>query len=104
MASSPTQRTLDSLRKDGWHCAIVEKWNPHTRTRADLWGFCDILAIRRNEILAVQCTSGGNMSKRVDKITGHENTPKVREAGIRIQVWGWRKLKAGWQARIVDLS
>jgi hypothetical protein len=69
-----------------------------------LWGFADLLAIRPGEVLAVQVTSGSNVSARVKKIAEHENTQFVREAGIAIHVHGWRKLKAGWSPKIVDLS
>lgn len=101
---SPTERTLKALRDDGWLCAIVEKWNPHARIRQDLYGFIDILAIKPDRTLAVQACSGGDVSRRVNKITNHENLPAVREAGWAIQVWGWRKLKSGWAPIIVDLS
>lgn len=101
---TPTQRSLAKLRADGYHCEIVEKWNPYARIRQDLWGFVDILAIREGEVLAVQVTSRGNVSARVNKITEHENLPIVRKAGIRIEVHGWGKLKAGWDCRVVDLS
>lgn len=104
MATSPTQRTLAALRADGWLPAIVEKWNPHARIRQDLYGFIDILAVRDGETLAIQACSGSSTSARVDKITNHENLSAVRKAGWRIEVWAWRKLKAGWAARVVDLS
>ena len=69
MASSltPTQRTLAYLREEGYLCAIVEKWNPHVKIRQDLFGFIDILAIKKGETLAVQCTSTG-VAARVKKI------------------------------------
>lgn len=101
---SPTSRTLALLRKDGWLCAVVEKWNPHSRTRLDLYGIGDVLAIRGPQTLLVQCTSGSNGSARVKKITEAEHTPRLREAGWSIEVHAWRKLKSGWAPRIWDLS
>jgi hypothetical protein len=102
---SPTQRSLDLLRKEGWLCQVVERWNPHSRTRLDLFGFIDILAIREGEILGVQATSRSNVSSRVSKIANHENTGRVREAGIGIEVWGWGKMANGrWEVRKVDVS
>ena len=93
---TPTQRSLEYLREQGYLCAIVEKWNPHARIRQDLWGWCDILAIRKNEVLAVQVTASG-VSDRIKK--------PVREAGIRIEVHGWRKNSAGkYVMRIEDIS
>jgi hypothetical protein len=31
----------------------------------------------------------------------HENTVAVLNSGIRVEVWGWRKLKTGMAARKV---
>jgi len=102
--ASPTSRSLELLRSEGYLCEVVEKWNQWSKTRKDLYGFIDILAVRKGEVLGVQATSGSNVSGRVAKITEHENVGQVREAGIRIEVWGWRKLKDGWAVRRVDVS
>lgn len=101
---SPTQRSLKYLRDLGYHVEIVEHFNYWTKRRHDLWQFADLLAIRKGEVLAVQVTSGSNISARVQKIADSEIAPKVRDAGIAIQVHGWRKLKDGWQPKVIDLS
>lgn len=101
---SPTERSLKALRAAGYTAVVVEKWNAHIRRRQDLFGFIDILALRDGETLAVQTTSGSNVAARVAKIADHENTAAVRKAGWRIEVHGWRKLKAGWANRVVDVS
>lgn len=102
--SSPTQRTLSKLKREGWLAAVVEKWNPHARIRQDLFGIVDILAIREGETLAVQATGSG-VSARIRKIADHESTPWIRKAGWRLEVWGWRKnAKGRWECRIVDVS
>jgi len=88
--ASPTQRSLEYLRDQGYLCAIVEHWNPFARIRQDLWGWADILAIRKDEVLAVQVTASA-VSERIKKIEASETLPKVRDAGIRIEVHGWRK-------------
>jgi hypothetical protein len=102
---SPTSRTLEVLREQGYTVAVVEKWNPHARIRQDLFGFIDILAIKRGETLAVQATAAG-VSARLKKITESELLPKVREAGWIIQIWGWTKsAKTGkYVLRIIDIS
>jgi len=84
---------------------VVEKWNPHARIRQDLFGFIDILAIKRGETLAVQATAAG-VSARLKKINDSELLPKVREAGWTIQIWGWTKsAKTGkYVLRIIDIS
>lgn len=102
---TPTQRTLARLREEGWLPAVVERWNPHARIRQDLYGFIDIVAVRPGETLAVQCTSGGEVARRVAKIAASETVAAVRAAGWRIEVWGWRKSAAGkYVLRVVDCS
>lgn len=102
---SPTQRSLKHLRDEGWTAQVVEKWVPQARRRVDLFGFIDVLAVRGSETLAVQTTSGSNVSARVAKIADHENVGAVREAGWGIHVHGWRKNSKGrWVLRVVDIS
>lgn len=104
-AMSPTQRSLKHLRDAGYTVAIVEHWNSFTRKRYDLWGFADLLAIRPGEVLAVQTTSGSNVSARVRKIGDSDLVGAVRDAGIRIHVHGWRKGANGrYSLRVEDLS
>jgi hypothetical protein len=103
-SKSPTQRSLEYLREQGYHCEIVEKWNPWRRIRQDLWGWCDILAIRRDEVLAVQVTSSG-VAARIRKIQESDTVLRVREAGIRIEVHGWTKRANGkYVLRMEDIS
>lgn len=102
--SSPTQRSLEYLREQGYFCAIVEKWNSFTKQRQDLWGWCDILAIRKGEVLAVQVTSTG-VAERIKKIQDSPTVAFVRDAGIRIEVHGWRKnVKGRYVLRVEDIS
>jgi protein-tyrosine-phosphatase len=102
--TSPTQRSLAYLREQGYHCEVVEKFNSFTKQRKDLWGWCDILAIKRNEVLAVQVTAAG-VSDRIKKIMASDTLALVREAGIRIEVHGWRKNSKGrYVQRIEDIS
>jgi hypothetical protein len=106
MASSrsPTQRSLEYLRELGYHCEIVEKWNSFTKQRKDLWGWCDILAIRKDEVLAVQVTASA-VADRIKKIQDSTTVALVRDAGIRIEVHGWRKNSKGrYVIRVEDIS
>lgn len=101
---SPTQRSLEYLRNLGYHCEIVEKWNSFTKQRKDLWGWCDILAIRKDEILAVQVTASA-VADRIKKIQESTTVALVRDAGIRIEVHGWRKNSKGrYVIRVEDIS
>lgn len=100
---SPTQRTLKYLRAQGYLAAVVEHWNPFAHVRQDLFGIVDVLAVKEGVTLAVQCTSSGNVSSRVKKLTDHEATPWLRDANWTLEVWGWTKGKRG-PPRIVDCS
>ena len=101
---SPTQRSLEYLRDLGYHCEIVVKWNSFTKQRKDLWGWCDILAIRENEVLAVQVTASA-VADRIKKIQESTTVALVRKAGIRIEVHGWRKnVKGRYVIRVEGLS
>lgn len=102
---SPTQRSLEYLREQGYHCEVVEKWNSFTRQRKDLWGWCDILAIRKDEVLAVQVTSTSNITARIKKIQDSDTVGLVRDAVIRIEVHGWSKKANGrYEIRVEDIS
>lgn len=105
MASSPTQRSLAYLKAEGYTVAVVEYWNSFTRRRHDLFGMFDLLALRSGETLAVQTTSGSNVSARVRKISDSGLVGAVRDAGWQIHVHGWRKGANGrYGLRVVDLS
>lgn len=101
---SPTERSLAHLRGRGYLVAVVEKWNPHARIRQDLYGVLDLLAVKPGEILGVQTTTLNNLSLRIQKFSDSDTVPKLREAGMRLEVHGWRKLKSGWAPVIEDLS
>ena len=104
--TSPTKRSLDLLRKDGWPLvAVVEHWNPHAFVRQDLFGIIDVLAVRGNETLAVQVTSASNVSARIKKMSESDALPVLREAGWTVLVHGWKKNKQGrWECRVEDIS
>jgi len=103
--SSPTQRTLKCLRDRGYPLvAVTEKWNPHAKVRQDMFGIIDVFAVGA-DIVAVQATSGSNMSSRIAKITDSDALAHLRKAGIRVLVHGWTKRANGrYELREVDLS
>jgi hypothetical protein len=90
---SPTQLTLRALRQRGYLSAVVEKWNQHARVRQDLFGFADILAVRRDKpgVLAIQATSRSNWSSRWTKCLSSAAVREWLGAGNRLEVWGWEK-------------
>lgn len=106
MAGSPTARTLEHLRKQGFPLVqVVEHWNPHSKTRRDLFTIIDVLAVSDTAIVAVQSTSAGNVASRVTKMAESEALPVLLKAGIKVFVHGWSKRANGrWTLREVELS
>jgi hypothetical protein len=107
---SPTQRSLKLLRDKGYFVSITERWNPFAHIRQDLYGFIDCLAIRSNETLAVQTTSGANVSARLEKM---RYIPAVdfwlNSPSRTIEIHGWRKVGARgkrkvWECRVVPVT
>lgn len=110
--SSPTQRSLELLRREGFIAAVVEKWNsfagpPDKRcvacgknaigVRQDLFGFADIIAVHPVSKLtvAVQTTSGSNLAARRTKLRASGEALVCMAAGWKIEVHGWSKRASG---------
>ncbi len=110
--ASPTSRTIEALKSEGWITGIVEKWNPHARIRQDLFGFADILAASPDRMpKLIQTTSGSHVSSRVEKIIAEPRARTALLSGFVIEVWGWRRLKVKrggkavrWEPRIVSVT
>jgi hypothetical protein len=105
---TPTARSLKEMRSRGYVCQVVERWNSFAKVRVDLFGFVDVICVGNGETVAIQATSGDNVSKRVDKIGSDDLAAAVaacRKAGWRIFVHGWRKNAARkYVLREVDCS
>jgi hypothetical protein len=120
--SSPTQLSLQLLRKLGWQPVVVEHFvrqrqgkelppcpackqprfdRDELGYRKDLFGFVDILALKDNATLAVQTTSLSHVSERVRKIQGVVWFEWVKRAGWRVEVHGWGE-RGG--VRVVDMT
>ena len=95
---SPTELSLRHLRKRFALVAVTERWNPHARCRQDLFGCIDILAVGPGT-LAVQTTTGANLSARVKKLRASPAVPILEAAGWRITAHGWVKRKGRWVLR-----
>ena len=108
---SPTQRTLAALRADGWTAEVVERYNHFSRTRKDFLNGIDIVAIKGEITLGVQCTSGANHAARVAKLKAlPEMALWLVSNNRKLQVWSWskHKVKRGgkqvrWTERIARL-
>lgn len=95
--SSPTSRTLQMLRADGWYAQTVEKWNQFAHIRQDLFGCIDIVAIKTGcKILGIQATSESNVNARVYKSAACDTLATWLATGhAEFWVIGWGK-RGNW--------
>jgi len=108
---TPTQRSLQKLRDDGYTACIVEKWIPQIRQRKDAFGFADIIACKIGVpgTSYIQATSGSNAAARLIKIRGIAQAGIVLASGNRIVIHGWRKVgpRGGrklWECREIEIT
>ena len=86
---SPTQRSLAHLKTLGYQPKVVERWNPVTKIRQDLFG-ADILALKPGApVLVVQATSGSNQAARRTKLEAEGLTALWKLAGASLEIWSW---------------
>lgn len=90
---TPTARTLAECRKRGWLAQVVEQTVPRTFIKRDLFGFVDVVALDGARTVAIQCTDGTSVAKRVAKMRGERaaELERVIAAGWHVEVWGWAK-------------
>ena len=114
---TPTARSLAYLRAQGYHAYVVERWIPQARVRKDVAGFMDILAWSVDHgpdqpaiTLAVQATTGANLSARQRKIECGGLTVSEYEAfegwkacGHKVCIHGWAKQGARGKRKLWTL-
>lgn len=119
---SPTEKSLEVLRAEGYLAEKTEHWVafPRPGHRKDLFNFADILAVKVNDALMehdgkrfrllVQTTSGSNMASRRAKMMAD---PKVAlnvqiciAAGFSVEIHGLvkKKIKRGGKAFRYELK
>lgn len=102
MKTNATQRSLGSLRENGWSCHIVEKYLPARGAmkfprRIDAFNFGDILAMRppmaglRGSIALVQCCPGASHAEHKDKILSIPEYYIWKKSGGRVFLQSWAK-------------
>jgi hypothetical protein len=101
---SPTQRSLKLMRDEGFTVAVVEKWIPGANVRKDLFDCWDIACVGNGRFSLIQVTTLSHISERLKKVTDHPVTGELRKAGVGLFIHGWRKLKTGWEAKVIDVS
>ena len=118
MGKSNTQRTMAELKKRGFKCAIVEKFNAfaarkdgHRGIRIDMFGIIDIIALDfERGVIGVQST-GQDFAGHHRKLTeekAQECIDWLRTPGAHLELWGWRKVKRKgrmvWEPRIKEYT
>lgn len=105
-SKSPTSRSKQMLEEMGYQVWIVEQTirTPRMTFKRDLFNGFDLLCVRDSETLAVQTTTLSNLGARIEKLAANEYVPHLRKAGWTLSAHGWRKLRTGWEAKIVDVS
>lgn len=92
--TSPTQRTMDYYRNQGWAIDICERWLGATRTRKDLFGFADLIAMQPDHLpMMIQATSTSNLQSRIKKMKAEPNVQIALRSGFSVIAIGWRKYK-----------
>lgn len=96
---TPTQLSLDYLRKQGYTVAIVEHWNAFAKIRQDLFGIIDLVAIKTGVpgVLGIQTTSKSNISARVNKSKKNKDLLTWYKSGNRFIIHGWGKINGCWK-------
>jgi hypothetical protein len=101
---TPTARTLQELRGDGYTPAVVEAWIPRLNVRRDLFGVGDVLAVRPGDPpLLVQCTTGDHHAHRVVKAKTEIRLRAWLGSGSRFEVWSWTRRDEHWEVRKTPL-
>lgn len=90
---SPTMRSLKYWKGQSNYVAKTEHWNAFAKVRQDLFGFADLVVLRkeRHGILAIQTTSAKNINARETKIRSLPAAKQWLECGNQIIVEGWSK-------------
>lgn len=102
---SPTSRSLEHARKQGWLPWVVEFSNPFSHRKTDLFGLFDIVIVTGGETIAVQACAGASHAARRAKMLGQpqkgetEAQGELRRArlglviasGWRTEIWSWSK-------------
>jgi len=89
----------------GYTAEVVERWIPRTKTRRDLFGCIDIVAVHEyHGILGVQATTTGNMSARIKKSMAEPRLYAWLLAGGKFAVWGWAKRGPRGKRKLWTLS
>lgn len=103
---SPTERSLNYLRKHGVLAAKVEHHNSFSHKRHDLFGFADLIAVSANRIALIQVTTASNMAARRKKIKAEPRAKQWLDASpcTVIELHGWQKKGKHWHVKVEEIT
>jgi len=83
------------LQHDGYILQTVEKFNIHANKRKDLFGIIDVLALRENVLLGIQCTGVGDHGSHASRyLKNPEITNTIYlwlSTGAQFEIWAYNK-------------
>ena len=88
---TPTARSLEFARRQGWLVDVVERWIAPARIRKDLFGCIDLVVLTDAGILGVQACAGASHAARREKALAEPRLRRWLEAGGAFEVWSWAK-------------
>lgn len=112
-----TARSKKLLEDAGWQCHKTEytmrvpgKYNgtykePDKVWKVDAFSFGDLLCYHpEHGIALIQTTDLGDISKRENKIIANVHSFGWLQAGGKIFVHGWKKVKNRWRVKIFEMN
>lgn len=110
MSGSPTARSLEYLRRQGYIAGVVERFIQAIHQRIDLFGCIDIVVVRPpiKGVLGVQATTADNEAARASKAASLPALRTWLEAGNVFEVHGWalkgaRGKRKTWALNIIPI-
>lgn len=103
------QRSMESLRRDGYIVGKVEYWSEFDGRLIDLFGFIDLVAldVAEKKIVAVQVTKG-HLPEHIKKIQSIPAAAAWIDCGGEIFIHFWRELgKSGakkWVLEVIQVT
>jgi len=90
---TPSAMCMRDLRLLGYEPWVVEATIAHFKR--DLFNCIDILALKDEQTLAVQVTSGAHHAERAKKVRESLHLGKMLQACWTVEVWSYSKTAAG---------
>jgi len=104
---SPTSRTLEYLRRQGFLATVVETFNHHVNRKRDLFGIGDVLAVHPVDrvVLIVQTTTKGHVADRLARCVARPELATWLRSGAMFECHGWyQDAESRWRLHRVPVQ